>query len=150
MEQQFQATVQQQGSRIFIELPFDPNQVWGEKARHDVHGMINEARIRGKLAENNEGYLLSLGPAWRRDSGIEAGTVVTVSLEAEGPQIATLANDLQVAFADAPEAVTFFNALPTHYRKNYIRWVESAKRAETRVNRIVELIELLGEGKRER
>jgi uncharacterized protein YdeI (YjbR/CyaY-like superfamily) len=75
---------------------------------------------------------------------------VTVHLAAEGPQTDAMATDLAAAFQAEPAAVAFFNALPTFYRKNYMRWVNGAKRPETRVKRIQELIELLKAGKRAR
>ena len=150
MVQRFQTTVQKQGNRVLIVLPFDPNQVWGEKERHNIHGTINEARVRGTLAVDRGAYYLALGPAWRRDNGIAAGMAVTVALAAEGPQVATMAEDLMAAFAEAPTALAFFHALPTYYQKNYMRWIDSAKRPETRTKRIEELMALLKEGKRER
>ena len=150
MEQRFQTTVQKQGSRVFVVLPFDPNRCWGNKERHNVHGTINEARVRGPLAVDGAAYYLNLGPTWRRDNGIEAGMAVTVSLEAEGLQAATMAADLTAAFAEAPTALAFFHTLPTFYQKNYLRWVDSAKRPATRAKRIEEMIALLKEGKRER
>jgi hypothetical protein len=150
MVQTFQTTVQKQGSRVVIILPFDPNQRWGAKERHNVHGAINGVRIRGPLAAEEGSYHLVLGPAWRRDSGIEAGMIVTVQLEAEGPQVDRMADDLNSAFVDAPTALAFFHTLPTFYQKNYMRWIESAKRPETRAKRIEEMIELLKAGKRAR
>ena len=150
MEQTFQATVLKQGSRVVIVLPFDPNQSLGPKERHNVHGVINGVRIRGPLTVESDSYRPSLGPAWRRDSGIEVGMTVTVHLESEGPQVTTMAEDINAAFASVPTALAFFNSLPTFYQKNYMRWVESAKRPETRANRIEEMIALLKEGQRER
>lgn len=150
MAQCFQTIVQEQGSRVFIALPFDPNICWGNKERHNVHGTINDVRVRGPLAVDGEMYYLTLGLAWRRDHGIEAGMGVTVILEAEGPQVATMAADLTAAFAETPVALAFFHTLPTFYQKNYLRWIDSAKRPETRAKRIAEMIVLLREGKRER
>ncbi len=54
------------------------------------------------------------------------------------------------ALATNTVAKAFFDGLPTFYRKNYIRWIESAKRPETRAKRIVEMMALLAEGKREK
>ncbi len=78
------------------------------------------------------------------------GEKVTVSLGLEGPQEANLAEDIAQALSTNPKAKTFFDGLPTHYRKNYIRWMESAKREETRARRIDEMIRLLEEGKRQK
>lgn len=90
------------------------------------------------------------GPAWLRDTGLEAGTEVEVVLMPEGPQSGALAPDITSALLSEPVAAKFFDSLPTFYRKNYMRWVDSAKRAETRAARIREMVQLLREGKRER
>ena len=151
MLQEFQTTVQKSGSRVCIVMPFDPNQVWGEKERYDVHGTINAQRIRGKLEVMAPArYMLLLGPAWRRDCGIDVDDEVTVILEPEGPHPGNLAEDVATALTNAPAALAFFNSLPTFYRKNYMRWIDSAKRPATRANRIVEMVALLKAGKREK
>jgi uncharacterized protein YdeI (YjbR/CyaY-like superfamily) len=73
----------------------------------------------------------------------------------EGPQTAALSAesgsaDIGDALQREREVSAFFDALPTFYRKNFIRWIESAKRPETRAARIAEMVELLKDGKRER
>lgn len=150
MEQRFTATVQQVGKQVILPIPFDPNQIWGQKERHDVTGTIDGIKIRGPLSFKHDHYSLTLGAAWQRDSGIATGMRVTVRLEPEGPQVSKMADDLQSAFAAAPAATAFFNTLPTFYRKNYMRWVDNAKRSETRAQRIAEMIALLVAEKRER
>lgn len=150
MEQQFTATIEQAGKQVILPIPFDPNKLWGQKERHDVAGTIDGIKIRGPLRLKGSQYLLTLGSAWRRDCGIVVGMSVTVFLEPEGPQIGKMAEDLQSAFGAAPAATAFFNTLPTFYRKNYMRWIESAKRPETRAQRIAQMIELLIAEKRER
>ena len=49
-----------------------------------------------------------------------------------------------------PAARRLFESLPTFYRKNFLRWIESAKRPETRARRIAETVATLKAGKRER
>jgi len=85
-----------------------------------------------------------------RDSGIETGVNVTVRLTLEGPHEGNLAIDIAEALSGNKKAKTFFDGLPTFYRKNFIRWIESAKRDETRARRINEMMNLLEEGKREK
>jgi len=150
MEQSFHTTVQKQSSRVFIVLPFDPQAVWGKKQRHYIRGTINGAMIRGSLGSDGDTYFLPLGAAWRRDCGMEAGTAVTVVLWPEGPQQETLAEDIASALAQEPTAAAFFASLATFYRNTYVKWIESAKRPETRAKRIEEMIKLLKEGKREK
>ena len=88
--------------------------------------------------------------AWQRNGSLEAGTAVDVVLSLEGPQSDLLADDLTSAFTAEPQARAFFDALPTFYRKNYMRWVDSAKRPATRAARIAEMVALLKAGQRER
>jgi uncharacterized protein YdeI (YjbR/CyaY-like superfamily) len=49
-----------------------------------------------------------------------------------------------------PDARRFFESLATFYRKGYIRWIEQAKRPETRDRRIAETVAALKAGKRQR
>jgi len=54
--------------------------------------------------------------------------------------------DLQEALDDNAEAAHFFGKLAPSHRKEYIRWIEEAKRKETRVSRVRKAIEKLGGG----
>jgi hypothetical protein len=148
--QRFRAVVSGSGSRTFIALPFDPNEVWGVKRRHHVAGRINGCGVRGPLGSDGTGYFLPLGAAWRRDNGVEAGSEVDVELSPEGPQGERLAPDVAEALEAEPEAKAYFEALATFYRNTYVKWIESAKRPETRSARISEMVELLRAGKKQK
>jgi hypothetical protein len=138
------------GTSVGIVLPFDPDVVWGERERHDVTGQINDVSIRGQLQKDRDGYSLLLGPAWLRDSQLDIAAEVTVTLAPEGPQLATMPADIADAIRAVPEAKIFFESLPTFYRKNYLRWIEDAKRPETRTKRIHEAVVLLQNQRREK
>jgi hypothetical protein len=148
--QRFKATIAQYGTRTLIVLPFNPNDVWGVKERHYVGGSVNGCQVRGRLDSNGTQFFLSLGSAWRRDNKLEDGATVEVVLFPEGPQSDSLSPDVAGALAAEPEAKAFFDALASFYRKNYVRWIESAKRPETRSARIAELVKLLKAGKRQK
>ena len=141
--QRFNGQLTQLGSRTIIRVPFDPDEAWGPKTRHYIAGSVNGCRIRGKLESDGSGHFISLGPAWRRDAGLEAGARVRVELQPEGPQTANLSPDIVAAFDAEPEAQDFFESLASFYRNNFIRWIESAKRPETRSSRIAQMIEAL-------
>ena len=150
MKQEFQTTLQVSSSRVFIAIPFDPQLVWGTKQRHYVSGTINGMAFRGSLGSDGTSYFLPVGEAWRRDCGVNPGDILTVILEPEGPQQEALAQDIADALASEPDAAQFFHSLATFYRKNYIRWIESAKKTETRLARIAEMMTLLQAGKKQR
>lgn len=141
--QRFKAPVIQSGKRTFIVLPFDPDEVWGTKQRHYVAGLVGGRVVRGALVRENSRFVLPLGAAWRRDNGLDESAEAEVVLTPEGPQGERLPADLATALEATPQARAFFESLATFYRKNYLRWIESAKRPETRAARIGETINLL-------
>jgi hypothetical protein len=147
---QFTTRIVKSGSKPVCVIPIDPNQVWGEKTQHHVSGTINGCAFRGTLEPEKNGYFLKLGAAWLRDNGLGENDEVEVVMAPEGPQVENVAEDVARALQADEQAQTFFDGLPTFYRKNYIRWIESAKRPETRRARIAAMVELLKEGKRER
>ena len=148
----FTATVEARpNNAIALKIPFDPDAEWGPKDRHDVTGTVAGRRVRGKLVVVDGSHYLQLGAAWCRDNDRPAaGAHVKVELGPEGPQVGSMAPDIAAALAAEPEARRFFEALPTFYRKNFMRWIEGAKRPETRARRIQEMVATLAAGKRER
>ena len=148
--QRFKTLVVQSGTRTFIPVPFNPNEVWGKKQRHHITGLVNGYSVRGSLGSDGEQYFLPLGAAWRRDCGIQAGAKVEVALSPEGPQSENLSADISTALETDSKAKDFFESLATFYRNTYIKWIESAKRPETRAARIREMVELLKAGKKQK
>jgi hypothetical protein len=148
--QHFKATVTKSGTRTFIPIPFNPNEIWGVKQRHHITGTVNGYGVRGSLGSDGKQYFLPLGAAWRQGCGIEAGSKVEVVLSPEGPQSESLSPDVIKALNTEPNAKAFFESLATFYRNTYIKWIESAKRPETRTARIKEMIDLLKAGKKQK
>jgi hypothetical protein len=148
--QRFKTVVAKSGTRIFVPIPFNPNEVWGVKQRHHIQGTVNGYKVRGSLGSDGKQYFLILGAAWRRDCDVDAGTKVDVVLSPEGPQSETLSPDIVSALDAEPKAKAFFESLATFYRNTYTKWIESAKRSETRSARIGEMISLLKAGKKQK
>jgi hypothetical protein len=149
--QRFETTVQQTGDRFYIELPFDPDEVWGAKERHYVSVSINnEGSGRVFLDTNGSPALFWFGLSWVQDHEIEAGQTVEVAIEPCGPQLEDLASDIVAALEADSDARAFFESLASYYRRNYIRWIEDAKKPETRSRRIAEMMGLLKAGKKQK
>ena len=148
--QHFKAVISKSGTRTFIPLPFNPNDVWGVKQRHHITGSVNGYGVRGSLGSDGKQYFLPLGAAWRRGGGLEAGAKVDVVLFPEGPQSEGLSPVVAAALEAEPQAKAFFESLATFYRNTYVKWIESAKRPETQSTRIAEMIKLLKAGKKQK
>jgi Bacteriocin-protection, YdeI or OmpD-Associated/Domain of unknown function (DUF1905) len=147
-EQRFRARLEGgDPGRGFLVLPFDAAEVWGERERYHVAGTLNGKRFRGVVDRAGKRSLLSMGPAWRRDAGLNPGDEIEAVLGLEGPQRDDLAPDIAAALEAEPEAAAFFDALAQFYRKGYLRWIDATKRSpQIRAERIAETVRLLKSG----
>lgn len=55
-------------------------------------------------------------------------------------------DDFRAALDSVPEAAALFDRLAPSHKKEYVRWIVEAKKAETRASRIVKAVEKLGQG----
>jgi hypothetical protein len=145
--QRFESAVVRAGTKTYVPVPFDPNDTWGWKVRHYVKGTVGGCSIRGLLRSEEGGYALPLGAAWLRDNVIPSTPSIDVVLEPDGPQSEALAADIAQALNASPEAETFFQSVAPFYRKNFLRWIDQAKRSETRAARIADMVKMLEAGK---
>jgi hypothetical protein len=149
-ERRFTTTLQPRPrGGVAVILPFTPAEAWGERRRYDVHGTIGGHGVRGQVSETADGPALLLGPSWSCEPALAAGAEVEVVLAPEGPQLDDVPAELRDALAAEPEAAARFQALPTFYRKNFVRPIASAKRSETRVRGAERVVRALLEGRRE-
>jgi hypothetical protein len=137
--------------RVFVPVPFDPDEVWGHKVQHHVHGTVNGMGVRGVIELLDRGRGVVLGPAWRRDCGLAAGDTVDVVMSPEGPQRDDLAEDLAAALLANPQAGEFFDSIAQFYRRAYVRYIDATKRRpDERAVRIAEVVGLLAAGVKQR
>lgn len=136
---------------VYVPVPFDPDAIWGVKRRHTIVGTVAGMGVRGVILGEGDVRRFVLGRAWRRDCGLAAGDHVAITIDAEGPQRADLADDVAAALDADPSAGAAFDALAQFYRNAFLRWIDSTKRRpDQRPVRIAEMIELLRAGKKER
>jgi uncharacterized protein YdeI (YjbR/CyaY-like superfamily) len=67
-----------------------------------------------------------------------------------GPHTEVLSTNVAGSLDAVPQAKAFFESLATFYRNAYIKWIESARRPETRAARISEMVKLLKAGKKQK
>lgn len=105
----------------------------------------------GRIGRMKGETLLGFNKAIRTAAGVEAGDTITVDVTLdEGPRDVALPDDLAAALAAHPGATEAFEQLAPSHRKEYVRWVTEAKRAETREKRVAEAAVLISEGKARR
>ncbi|MBB6669816.1 YdeI/OmpD-associated family protein [Cohnella nanjingensis] len=127
------------GTWTYVDVPFDVEEAFGAKGQARVRGTVNGAGFRSSLLPHGNGrHYLVVGGALREEAGVsEAGDAVRVALEPDTEERTVEAPaDLLAALAESPEAMSYFDSLAYSYRKEYVSWIESAKREETRRLRI--------------
>ena len=92
-------------------------------------------------------YFVPLAAENREAAGVAAGEEVTVGLELDtAPREVTLPDDLDAALDDDARAA--YNRLSFTHRKEWVRWIEEAKKPETRTARVAKTVEGLKAGKK--
>jgi hypothetical protein len=138
------------GGGAFVSVPFDVEQAFGKK-RVKVLATIEGVPYRGSMVRmGSECHLLPVLKEIREQIGKTFGDEIEVTVEEDTqPRQIVVPDDLRLALEAEPAAYTFFEKLSYTHQKEYVRWVEEAKRAETRLSHIQKTIEMLKQGKRE-
>ena len=148
----FTATIQNAGGGgAFVEVPFDVEAAFGSK-RPKVKAMIEGVPYRGILTRmGTECHLLVILKEIREQIGKTFGDEVAITVDADTePRVIESPAELKKAFKTEKEAKAFFDKLSYTHQKEYVTWIDEAKREETRQNRIAKTVEMLKEGKRNR
>ena len=113
-----------------------------------VEGTINGHPFRAALEPNTSGgHWLRVNKAMLKGAGAPAGDRVRLAILGPEPEL-TVPADLWVALTASHEAKTLWDDLTTMGRRDWVRWIESAKQPETRTRRVIRTIEQLSSGKR--
>jgi hypothetical protein len=151
--QEFEATIEPMGpkeawARIFV--PFDVQTVFGTKSRVAVKGTLNGFPFRSTLFPEGDGrHYLYVNKGMREGAHAQTREIVRVELEMDSiPREVEVPEDLMIALAQNPVAEARFDKLAPSHKKEYVDWIESAKKPETRASRVEKAIPLILGGKR--
>jgi hypothetical protein len=117
----------------------------GEGAkRFPVAATINGYTWRSTVVRMRGEFMLGLSKEVRGNARVDAGDQVQVELELD---LAQRTVEVPRALADAlardPEASAAYQRLAYTHRKEFARWIEEAKREETRERRVAKTLEML-------
>jgi len=148
----FRSTVELGGKTATgIEVPADVVGALGESRRPAVTITVNGHSYRTTIARMGGRYFVPLSAENRAAAGVSAGLEVVVGVELDvDPRTVQLPDDLAAALAADPIAMDTFESCAPSHKKEWVRWVAEAKRAETRVGRVEKTVLALREGKRTR
>jgi Bacteriocin-protection, YdeI or OmpD-Associated/Domain of unknown function (DUF1905) len=132
-----------------LQVPDDVVTALGAGKRPPVRVTVAGYAYRTTVAPMGGAFWVPLAAEHREAAGVSAGEEVDVRIELDdAPREVTVPDDLAAAFDDAARAT--FEGLAYSHRKEWVRWVEEAKRPETRATRVEKTVESLRAGKRTR
>jgi hypothetical protein len=143
----FESTVELGGKTATgIPIPEEVIEALGSSKRPPVTITINGYTYRTTAVRMGGRFLVPLSAENREGAGVAAGDGVTVDIEHDtAPREVTMPDDLAAAMDDAARAA--YDGLSYTHRKEWVRWVEEAKRPETRASRIAKTVTGLRDGK---
>jgi hypothetical protein len=147
----FTAVIQNAGGGgAYVEVPFDVEKAFGSK-RPKVKATIDGIPYRGTLVRmGTECHLLLILKSIRVQTGKTFGDEVHLTVEADtSPRIVELPEGLTRAFQTEKEAKALFEKLSYTHQKEYVSWINDAKKEETLHARVIKTIEMLKKGKKE-
>ena len=139
------------GGGAFVEVPFEVEKEFGEK-RPKVKATFEGVPYRGILTRmGTEHHVLIILKDIREKIGKTFGDKVKITVELDTePRILELPKELIKELKKDKEAKTFFDKLSYTHQREYVMWINEAKKEETRQNRITKAIEMLKKGKKAR
>jgi len=137
--------LERRGGGHVVRVPLDVPALFGQ-VRAPVRGTVNGHPFRGRIAKYGATYYLGFNREQREAAGIEAGDRLEIELRRDDePREVAVPDELAAALA-AAGLRDRFDALSFTHRKEYVRWIEEAKREETRRRRLERAVEMLREG----
>jgi hypothetical protein len=121
----------------------------GEGAkRFPVVAIVNGYTWRTSVARMHGEFMVGLNREVREGAGVSAGDIVTLELKLDSePRTVDVPPALAEALDGDPEAKTTFEGLAFTHRKEFARWIEEAKREETRARRVTQALDMIRTGR---
>lgn len=132
----------------YIEFPFSVENIFGKKGQVKVKVVFDDKiTYRGSLAKMDKNrHILGITQQIRKELGKTFGDIVKVNLtEDTDERLVEIPKDVSEILNQNTDIQKIFNQLSYTQKKEYIRWINEAKKPETRQNRKNKLLEILRE-----
>jgi Bacteriocin-protection, YdeI or OmpD-Associated/Domain of unknown function (DUF1905) len=145
----FTAKLAKRGPAAAVVLDNEQVAAVGEGAKlFPVVATINGHTWRSTVVRMRGEFVLGLSKDLRRRAGVEAGDEVRVELKLDREERTVEAPEvLAQALARDPDASAAYDRLAYAHRKEFARWIEEARRDETRARRVDQTLEMLHAGR---
>ncbi len=137
-------------SWTFLRLPKAASSKLPTRSMVSVEGALNGAELQATLEPDGQGsHWLKVDRKLREAAGVKAGDTVALNIAPmeEEPEPKVPADILRALKASAKARATWTDITPVA-RRDWIYWITSGKKAETRTKRIATACDMLAKGKR--
>lgn len=136
----------------YVEIPFDVQKEFGTRGQVKVVASFEGFEYRGSLATmGHHCHIIGITQKVRLAIEKNAGDTIHVIIKKdEEPRTVEIPEDFNALLDLWPEARTLFENLSFTNRKEYVQWITSAKKIETRERRLMESIRRLIERNKHR
>jgi hypothetical protein len=144
------ASAAKAGSWTFVTLPKAASAKLPSRGMTSIEGTINGHPFRATLEpDGNRSHWLKVSRKLREAAKAEVGDIVTleIAVNRKEPE-PRVPSDLRKALASAPKARAVWKDITPVARRDWIQWIVSAKRPETRARRVENARSMLAGGKR--
>jgi hypothetical protein len=132
-----------------VEIPFDVERQFGAKGRVSVKAAIGKETFHTSIFPNGDGtHHMMFNKAMQKAAGAKPGDTLSMSLEIDKGTEPEIPAELKAALKEFRQAATKFDAFTPACRREYVSWIASAKRAETRVERCARAVKMMLAGKK--
>ena len=147
-ERRFTVELERVGkTATMFRVPFDLKEAFG-RARPPVRVTIGGHEWRTTPGVYGGVGHVVVNRSVKAATGVDAGARVEVTMRLDtAPRVAVVPDDLAEVLGDERAA---FDALSFTHRREYVEWIEDAKRPETRARRIAETVERVRAGRPQR
>lgn len=132
-----------------VHIPFNVKKEFGFGGMLKVKAKIGGIDYRGSLTPVGNGrHMLIVLKKIREELGAELGDNLHIEfVEDKSPRVIKIPEDLQKLFNKNKSAKKIFEDLSYTHKKEYVEWINEAKREGTRQRRLHKTIEMLKENK---
>jgi hypothetical protein len=132
------------GGGAFVYFPYDVQKEFGIKGRVPVNATFDGVKYTGSMVKYGDPkHMLLMLKSIRAQIGKAGGDEVEVTVQHDvSERTIAIPSDFLIAL-NAERLLMSFEKMSFSHRREYVMWIESAKKQETRETRIEKALEML-------
>lgn len=122
-------------------VPFDVPAIFGTRARVNVCGTMDGVPYRGSIIPHGARHTMSVNRKMRAALHKTSGDTLCVTMQIDSePRVVEVPEDLLWALDADARAKAVFDKFGYSHRREYVNYIESARKAEIRARRVQEAV----------